>query len=666
MSDSDDFKSSISENPYTQINFLESTNRESYYYPDSLFSPWNPDDLVQRDQNYSIYEEMLKDDQVSVALQLKKDLVLCSGFDFVPGDDGQEEIVENLNIAIREEPRWPFEDMLDEILTAYEFGFSASERIFKILDDGKLALDVIKTRHPGSWHFVTDKKGNITSYEQIGTDAQNKVIEPHTLIHFINKRRFDNPYGTSDLRPAYQAWFAKKHITRWYSIFIERAAGPIPVAKYPKELSNAKRVDLYNAIKRFQTKTALVIPKDVEVEFLNAQNDGQAFIRGINIFNMFIGRSLLIPDLLGFQGSETSGGSFALGASQMDIFFKHILRRRELLEKLVNNEIVWPIVAYNFGLVDNYPKFKLRPITNDEIMNSVKIWLEAVKSGMQPTDEDIAHFRGIINFPQSHETTEQEDDEEPTIEPASEIVVSDTDDGDETVLNKDDEKTGYEKGRKYDTPKGPFSNKVNFLSIERQLDDAQDVFLKTSGRIVDEIIEEFLDFIERKKIVQNQNLSKLDSLRLKKTGLLTKALKSAFLDLFKKSKLLAESEIFKGSFAKPLPDEKFLAVLEAENLAFIGDWEYAISKQARINIIAAIKDGKGIADVVDIVGSETKQAALVSLERYSRTKFTEVMNKGRLSFFEESKVVQGYQFSAILDDRTCFAAGTLVRMADLS
>jgi SPP1 gp7 family putative phage head morphogenesis protein len=56
--------------------------------------------------------------------------------------------------------------------------------------------------------------------------------------------------------------------------------------------------------------------------------------------------------------------------------------------------------------------------------------------------------------------------------------------------------------------------------------------------------------------------------------------------------------------------------------------------------------------VLDILDSEGQQLAEVSLERYARTKHTEVLNKGRLEFFESSGVVAGYQYSAILDDVT--------------
>src|SRR3990167_5669152 len=141
---SDLIRSVTNDNPYNDVSFIEATLRDSYNYPDSMLSPWNPDDLVQKQQDYSLYEDMLKDDQVSVCLQIKKDLVLSSGFDFIAREEDHEEIVEDLKIAICEDPEWSFEEMLEEIISAYEYGFSASEKVFRTRDDGKLSLKFIK------------------------------------------------------------------------------------------------------------------------------------------------------------------------------------------------------------------------------------------------------------------------------------------------------------------------------------------------------------------------------------------------------------------------------------------------------------------------------------------------------------------------------------------
>lgn len=649
-------KSAPSDNPYidnaTGISFVEKSTRDSYLYPDSMLSPWNSDELVLKHQDYSVYEDMLRDDQVSVCLQIKKDLVISSGFDFIAKESFHDEIVEDLKIAICEDPDWSFEDMLEEILSAYEFGFSCSEKVFKLRDDGKLSLKFIKTRYPGTWVFETDDKGNITKYQQRGS-KQTLEVPKDCLVHYVNKRKFQNPYGTSDLRPAYQAWFTKKHITRWYGIFIEKAAGPIPVAKYDDGATKEAQQEVYNAIKKFQTKTAMLIPKHFEIEFLEAKSDGEAFIKGINIFNMFIGRSLLIPDLLGFHGEETRGGSYSLGKTQLEIFFGHIRRRKELLEKIINNEIVWPIVLYNFGFVDNYPKFKFRDLSKDDTIELVKLWLDAVKNKVYiASDEEIDHFRDILNFPISDEIM-REDPNANTNQDSQDTLNPDNTNPDIKVYpTTDSGKTFASKDRKYQPASGNFGDKTNTDLIEKQLDTALESFLAISKGAVDDIFKNFIENIDQKKIVQRQKVDKLGDLSLKNLAGLRQKLKKALFDLYKTSKQTASSEIFKSNFAKPIVSDQFLKILEEETNQFIGDWEYNVTKNARLAIIQAIKDGKSIAEVVDIINQATKEKASTSLETFARTKFTEVMNKGRIAFFQESGVVSGYQYSAILDDRT--------------
>ena len=644
-----------SDNRYRSDNFQEKTDRDSSLDPDSLISPWNPDDLVQKHNDYSLYEEMLKDDQVSVCLQLKKDNVLCSGFDIIPQEDDQEEMVEDIKVAINEDPDWPFEEMLEEMLSSYEFGFSISEKVFKRREDGKLSLKFIKTRHPGPWMIHQDEKGNIERYEQQGTPNTN--VPSSVLIHMINRRKFQNPYGVPDLRAAYQAWFAKKHITRFYAVFIEKAASPIPHGKYGKEANPKAISDMYSALKKFQTKTALVTPDYMEVDFLEASSNGEAFVKGINLFNMFIGRALFIPDLLGFQGSETSGGSFSLGANQMEIFFKHINRRRAVLEKIVNDEIIWPIVVHNWGFIDNYPRFKLRPISKQDIIETAKIWLEAVKvRAWRPTEEEINHFKNIVDFPVTDEDVledpleGQNEEPEPNTEP--EVEIAETNDGDTEVdlsesENSKDDKREY----RFKPPAGPYSAKTNFQMIENQMNSSLDSFRAVTDVMVEEILTDYKDQIAKKKIVQSEDVKKLDSIKLRKTMNLKRLIDRHMKELYRKSKETAQNEILKSGFAKPLVDQSFINLLEDENFEFIKDWEFKVSRDARLAMIQAIKDGEGLANVIDVIDLKTKKSSAVALERYARTKFTEVMNKGRLAFFEQSNVVKGYQYSAILDDR---------------
>jgi len=647
-----------------QKNFAtEKTVREAPLDPDSFYNPWNPDDLIQKNQDYSIYEDMLKDDQVSAAVSLKKDLIIGSGFDFVCQDSDQEDIKADLERAFKEDPEYPFEEMIEEMASHLDFGFSITEKVFKKRpEDGSIGLKYLRNRHPGPWLLHQDVYGNVIRYEQQGTTTSVDV-PAEVLIHMIHKRRFQNPYGCADLRSAYQAWFAKKHITRWYSIFIEKSASPIPHGKYGVQATPAARQELYDSLKRFQTKSTLVTPDFMHVDFLEPSSNGEAFIKGINLFNMFIARSLLIPDLIGIGGTETGGGSYSLGENQMRIFFKHLGRIRKTIEQTINKHLVAPIVSYNHGIVDDYPKFQFRPIDEQDLVEAARIWLDAVKSrAWRPTSAQVNHFHDLINFPafsdDDFDDEPQRGEENPAVEEDQddpdeasedgeirEVQISETSDTDNEVEASSDEKDDYAAAVSYTT-------KTDFALIKQTFDKSEQGLVDDLKPIIDDVFLAYEKDLRRKNVMENPRA--ITDIKFKGTAKIRSALNKAFKGTYSEGRQIAASELgeTKEDFAKPIVDKEFLKLLDDENYYFIADWEFKMSQAARVAVIQAIKDGNSISQAILSVKNGMLASSTASIERYSRTKFTEVMNKGRVDYFEKSNAIHGYRYNAILDDRT--------------
>lgn len=653
------------------IGTAEKTQAVSPYVSDSQMRPYNPDDLFQKRQDYSLYEEMLKDDQVSVCSQIKKDLVLGSGWDLVCEGDSDEdtEVKESLEVALREETEGVFEEMLEEMISSYDFGFSLTEKIFKKNDDGTLGLKYLRTRHPATWLIHTDNYGNVDEYEQQVEKSKGRLIIPaKALIHLVNKPKFQNPYGQSDLRPAYNAYFAKRQFIRYFSIFLEKAAGPIPVAKYKTGAPDAAVTDIYNAIKSFQQKTALAIPDAIDIEFLESKNTGEAYVKALNLFNMYIGRALFIPDLLGFQGGETDGGSYALGKDQFRIFFKHIQRRRETLERIVNMHIVLPLVLYNHGEMEKYPKFKLRPIEDDQAAELAKLWLEAVKGKVyKPSQEEVNHFQKLCKFPESDEVEFNEplvsiDPEtgKPLQQKAGQAFPSEGGDpmpGQPGAKKPDggkaDPEAAGDQKKKYSATK--YGSKVNFSAIESTMVNFADQMRADSAPIMRSALDSLQDQISTRSGEVVANTGKLAALTVPPEPLAE--LKSLFNARMRAAYAEGQQQAAREidptrEYRAPLPAKKFLDFLEGESEIFVNDWAENLTKTARVRAIQAIKDGEPLSAIFDDLDDEAMGMAEGSIDRFARTKFTEVMNRGRLEHFESTGIVDAYEYSAILDDRT--------------
>jgi len=638
------------------IGDIENTIRDSSWHADSLRKPYNPDPLYQKAGDYSIYEEMLLDDQVSVCLQIKKDIVLNSGWKVISNDEKNLDIADEIESMLREDLDCPIEDYLEEILSAYEFGFSLSEKIFRKLPDGKITLKALKTRHPNTWLIHTDKHGNIERYQQFGLQG-SEDIAPESLIHYINNRKFQNPYGTSDLLTAYTAWFAKKQVVKYFSIFMEKYASPSPIARYPLNAPKDAVTDLFNAIKKFQTKTALTIPKEVEIDFLESKNNGDVYQKALNIFNMFIGRSLMVPDLLGYQGSETSGGSYTLGVEQFTVLHKHLMRRRQTIEAVVNDHIIRPIATYNYGMMDDYPRFVLNPINEDDQTELVKLWLDAVKSRtFKPTQEDVDHFKEIVKFPKSGNELyeEEENNDMPENQEGAEEEMKEME-----SEEPEEENDAQTFSKKYDLPIDNYARLpegydrlTNYTKIKNDMDKGVETIIEQLNPVVETMIRDLKDQIEKKKILAG-NIDRISTIKLKGLKDFKQILKDNLREGFRLGKVEAFNELFKSQFAKePLPGDLFLKLLEEETFEYVGDIQQKLLKDIRVEAVSAIKDGQELSEFFDKIDKDIKKSIDISIERYARTKFTEVMNKGRYEFFVDSGVVKGFQYSAILDDRT--------------
>jgi phage gp29-like protein len=220
------------------------------------------------------------------------------------------------------------------------------------LNNGKVIYKSLKTRPPHSFQFDVDDKGFIKQVIQ-STPRGELKFEPKTFLHHVYQMEFGNPYGKSDLQSAYAAWKAKKFFSRFFAIYVEKYASPPLVGKYPKTYSTSEREEFFNKIKTLQNATTFTIPDDVMLEFVQHSRDASdIYLKGLDYYNMQIARSILVPDLLGIGGTQTEGGSYALGREQFKLFLSTIKKDRESLERKITFKLIRPIVLSNFGDID--------------------------------------------------------------------------------------------------------------------------------------------------------------------------------------------------------------------------------------------------------------------------------------------------------------------------
>jgi len=601
--------------------------------------------LVQKKGSLNIYQKMKTDDQIKAVLTMKKHAVLSSGWD-IKGED--EDMVEFLREVFEEDVC--IEDKLYDILSALDYGFSVSEIIYKKREDGRIGLKDLKTRPPHSFEFRTDKYGNINKLIQYGDEGEIDLPLDKFIIYSYNAE-FGNPYGNSDLRAVYRAWFSKDITIKFRNIFNERFGMPTVVAKYPSGLSKKQKDDLDDIIKNIQAMTGIKIPEGIDLSFLESaiRRGASDYESAIKYFDTAIARGILCPNLLGF--TDINAGSYALGEKQFDVFIWILEKLRRDLESRVKI-LIKKLVDYNFGNNKEYPKFVFNPLTQENKENLIEIFIKAVEKGViVPTEKDEEYIRESLNLPVSQEKMRERI---------------------EIKSRKYSEKKEYKRRKPNE-----YEKKVNFVEIEKFLDEEERKLVIKAGSIIQKAGVDLIDRIFREKIIEEKKIRDIEDLSLKYMNEFRALWKNELPRIYNTGKKHGISEIKGKSYKSEevtvgnLPPKLALEYFERQSFRITGTEKEKILREVKNILYQGLKTGKTNAEIKfqleeffsqytvyqKISTGEVKPIEEIPgrLTVVVRTNLSDAYNQGRLAGFQDPDVrdiVAAYEYSAILDQRT--------------
>jgi len=647
---------------------------KSPVFADSYIFPFNPDPLVSGN-DYSIYKEMMNDDQVKAAISLKKDMVINTGWKIECENDEIKEFVEAAFKRINEglTVDMSFEDSLRDILSSYEFGFSLTEPVYGLEEEGeyqgKYIYKCLKTRPPDTFRFNIDDKGNVTSISQVQNMGE-KQFKPSMFIHHVYQQEFGNPYGRSDLSAAHDHWKAKKFVMRFMAMYLERFAQPTVAGEYPTTMDSNEINAFHTMLKSIQSHTTLAFPQGTKIDLLYPQRDGSdSYIKAVDLYNMMIARSILVPDLLGIGGAQTKGGSLALGKEHFKTFLGTIYKDRQALERKITLKLVKPLIEVNFGKSDVPVEFKFVEYTEDDVSAYADLWVKAVSAKIfKPNPEEINHFRSITGFPEGDvmefpEPTEFGPDGKP-IKP-NEPPKTPFDKNGKRVEEPEGEKKPKKDEGKYALKtfreKTAFEKKVDFVEMKRTLDESEDTVFQALRRTAKMVFGDFIDQIRDKGLIRNFRPEKMNEIQPRHMKEMNLVFRNHFRQLFRDSIDEARREIFPNGvktskFSDALLPEEFEEIIAAESFKVVGDYATHITKKGKNVLVEGIKSGQSEADIVRAIRDLAVDETESWLATVVRTKTTEIYNEARRSYWENdefaSQLVEAYQFSAIMDNRT--------------
>ena len=612
---------------------------------------YNPDDLVEK-KGLEIYRKMQRrDGQVKAVFMLKKHARLSTPWSIRPEDEDDQEAAKQAEFI-----KHCFSDMkgninntLLKIWNAMRDGFSVAEINYKVLPTGEfkgmIGIDNIKVRKAVNYMFKCDEHGNIEEKGLI--ESGNTPLPINKFILFAynpNDDDADSLYGESDFRAAYRYYFSNDIVQRFWNIFLEKFGQPTVIGRYEPGTPKIKQDEYLNILKNIQTDTAIVMPKGLEADLMEAVRRGEAGYKdAFNINNAMIARALLVGTLLMDTGEK---GSWALSKTHFDIFI-YILDYLggETEDTIVREQIIKRLIDFNFTN-PKYPYFKFESLIKDDQEAKAKIAKMLVDAGLINPEEEWV--RGFLKIPAKEEGIVL-----PLPKPSGGGFVEDYQAGLKRQINQ------YEK-------------KCNFTRIVKNLDGWEAKAKEDLIKIITKQKESLKKDILKRKIIETNSASQIEKIQLSYVGELKNKIHEYLKDLWQYGREEVKSELGKMKFADivpGLPPTKVLQYLNNKSFWIAGVIRDSVLKEARAILYNGLKGGASTPEIMfqldgffkEYIGTtaiEIKTGRELTpwhLENVVRTNFSDAYNEGRWAMMNDPEVgdfVPAVAYSSVMDDRT--------------
>ncbi|WP_144498287.1 phage portal protein family protein [Bacillus paralicheniformis] len=403
--------------------------REIGIYKDTTYERPDQEDFNPGDFDLDVYDKMLNDGKVKAAVDMIKLSATARGFNVV-GDDAETKryadfINENFELI-----HGNMEDVIGEMLTALEYGYSATEKVFE-QKDGKIILKKMKTLDP---HSITVKTNWFGDLEWIMQRIGSKQIKipASKILWYAHDKRFGNPYGQSVLRTVYKHWYIKDKMYRFANIAYERYGTPLLIGN----VADAKDVSkMEKLLRKINGLTGLAISGGDEIKAIQGSNAD--FVGYIEHHDRMIMEGLLVPPML-LGLSRGQSGSYALSGNQFDIFLIRLEALQRDLKSIIEEQVIRPLIDLNFPNVKKYPSFTFKPFTDEDITKLADVFDKMITAQVvDPTEEWI---REQLGFPaMSEETKKAIEERRKAVQEALKGKSKDDDSKDDTEDSEDED-----------------------------------------------------------------------------------------------------------------------------------------------------------------------------------------------------------------------------------
>lgn len=301
-----------------------------------------------------LFAEMAKDSMVQTSLTIKTLGVLASGWK-VTGATEQADFVREAFSRMQGSVHTVLQNAMD----AFVHGWSIQEIAYQG-DAGKWWIQAVKPKDPRHFSLEIDEFETTKSIKLNLPGEPEMSFAPDRFVIYRHRPGYGRPYGQSDLEAAVPNYREKKRLMEAWRLHLEKFASPTLLAKFGKGATSEDQSAMLRSLEALAKNSAIVFPDEFEVSPLGDRNNAsQGFMDAIDFHNREITRAIVGQTLTTSEGTRV--GSLAMGRVHLQVFLLQLEAiRRDLADTVMNEQIIKPLVALNFGDVE-MPKFEFEP-----------------------------------------------------------------------------------------------------------------------------------------------------------------------------------------------------------------------------------------------------------------------------------------------------------------
>lgn len=245
------------------------------------------------------------------------------------------------------------EEALFDILDAVGKGFSVMEIMWRT-EPGNIVPAEFVWR-PQRW-FEPDRADGTTMLLREGVSGE--PLAPHKFLVHRHKSKSGLLVRSGLARLASWAWMYKAFTLKDWAIFVQNYGQPLRLGRYGPEASAQDRQVLFQAVAEIAGDCAAIVPKGMEVEFIEVKNagDGSAlYEKRADWLDRQVSKAVL------GQTTTTDAVSGGHAVAREHRLVQEDIERADarMLSMSVTRQLAHAIIAFNFGPQDKYPSIRI-------------------------------------------------------------------------------------------------------------------------------------------------------------------------------------------------------------------------------------------------------------------------------------------------------------------